>query len=86
MSDSTKSLSPVEFAHQLFNAALLQCKGNAQEASLQVMGFLTEALVFSVSMSIGDNEIARKGLLKHIGETIAKAPPHPLAKVPRSGP
>jgi hypothetical protein len=86
MSDPGKSLSPIDLANQLFSAALLQCKGTAQEASLQVIGFLTEALVFSVSMSIGDNEIARKGLLKQIGDAVAAAPPHPLAKIPRSGP
>jgi len=43
-----------------------------------VIVFLTESLIFVASVS-GD-ETARKELLKHIGDTIANAPPLPTSK------
>lgn len=39
--------------------------------------YLTETLIFAVSSSSGGDEAARKELLKHIGDTIANAPPLP---------
>ena len=40
--------------------------------------FLTETLILMVSSSSGGDEAARKELLKHIGDTIANAPPLPV--------
>lgn len=84
MAEPAKSLSPHGLANQLFEAALVQFKGNAHEASMQVMRFLTEALVFTISVAVGDDEMSRKGLLKSIGDSITAAPRHPL--VPASKP
>jgi hypothetical protein len=39
--------------------------------------FLTETLIYVASSSCGGDEAARKELLKHIGDTIANAPPIP---------
>jgi hypothetical protein len=84
--DLTKPSSPTDLAHQLFEAALLRYKGNAGEALMQVIRLLTEALVFSISVSAGDNEVARKGLLKHVGESIITAPRHSLVGAPPTPP
>ena len=40
--------------------------------------FLTETLIYVVSSSSGGDESARKELLKHVGDTIANAPPLPV--------
>jgi hypothetical protein len=58
--------------------ALVQCNGNAGDASMQVIRFLTESLVFTASVSAADNELARLNLLKHIAEKLMSAPLHPL--------
>jgi hypothetical protein len=42
--------------------------------------FLTETLIYVASASVGGDEAARKELLKHIGDTIANAPPIPVNK------
>jgi len=42
-----------------------------------VVVFLTETLIYVASSQSGD-EAARKELLKHIGDTIANAPPIPV--------
>ncbi len=76
-----KSLSPHVLASQLFESALVQFRGNAHEASMQVMRFLTEALVFTISVAVGDDETARRGLLKSVGDSITAAPRHPLVPV-----
>jgi hypothetical protein len=75
--DPTKSLSPPGLANQLFDAAILQYKNEPREAARQVIVFLTEALVYAISATVGD-EVARKALLKSVGESIISAPPHPL--------
>jgi hypothetical protein len=73
-----EELTPPRLAHKLFEMALVQCKGNAGEASMQVIRFLTESLVFTASVSAADNELARLNLLKHIAEKLMSAPLHPL--------
>lgn len=47
--------------------------------------FLTETLIYVASSAAGGDEEARKELLKHIGDTIANAPPIP-AKPAAGGP
>jgi hypothetical protein len=69
----TKPLTPHGLASQLFDAAILQ-QGNPREAAMQVMRFLTEAVVYSISVIAGADEAARKGLLKEVGEAIVAAP------------
>jgi len=71
--EATKPLSSSGLADQLFDATLLQYKGNAREAATQVIRFLAEALVFAISRATGDDEIARKGLLKSVGDSIIAA-------------
>lgn len=73
-----EALTPPRLAHQLFELALAQYKGNAGEASMQVIRFLTESLVFTVSVSAADNELSRLNLLKHVAEKLMSAPLHPL--------
>ena len=43
-----------------------------------VIVFLTETLIYMVSSSTAGDEAARKELLKHVGNTIANAPPIPM--------
>lgn len=71
---NAQMLSPDGLANQLFDAAIMQYKGDPREAARQVIVFLTEALIYAVSSTAGD-EGARKGLLKSVGDTIAAAPP-----------
>jgi hypothetical protein len=73
-----ETLTPPRLAHQLFELALTQYKGNAGEASMQVIRFLTESLVFTISVSAADNELSRLNLLKHVAEKLMSAPLHPL--------
>lgn len=73
-----ETLTPPRLAHQLFEFALAQYKGSAGEASMQVIRFLTEALVFTISVSAADNELSRLNLLKHVAEKLMSAPLHPL--------
>ena len=42
--------------------------------------FLTETLIYVAAASCGGDDAARKELLKHIGDTIANAPPLPMRK------
>lgn len=85
-SDPAESTTPPALTHRLFEAALLQSNGDAGEASMRVIGFLVEALVFAISAATGDDENARKGLLRHIGESIVAAPPHPAVMTTPSEP
>jgi Fe-S-cluster containining protein len=59
-SDLTKP-SPAALASQLFKAALARFNGNALEASMDTIRLLTDALVFTIKASSGDNETACKG-------------------------
>ena len=43
-----------------------------------VIVFLTETLIYMVSASSSGDDAARKALLKHVGDTIANAPPIPI--------
>lgn len=47
-----------------------------------VIAFLTETLIYTASAASAGDENARKELLKHIGETIANAPPLPGKAAP----
>ena len=42
--------------------------------------FLTETIILVVSQASSGDEAARKELLKHVGDTIASAPPIPVGK------
>jgi hypothetical protein len=65
-----RALSPKDLADQLFDAALLQVKGDYREAAGQVILFLKEALVYAALASAGGDEASKKGLLKSVGESI----------------
>lgn len=69
---------PVSLAFELYDGALVQFKGNAREASLNVMMFLTEALVFTVGLTGGASESMIKMLLQNLGPQISNAPIPPL--------
>lgn len=71
---NTHSLSPDQLANQLFDAALMQYRSDPREAARQVIVFLTETLIYAITGTAGD-EVARKALLKSVGDTIASAPP-----------
>jgi hypothetical protein len=71
---NVQALTPDGLANQLFDAALIQYKTDPREAARQVIIFLTEAIVYAVSATAGD-EGARKALLKSVGDTITTAPP-----------
>lgn len=71
---NTQSLSPDQLANQLFDAAIMQYRSDPREAARQVIVFLTEALIYAISGTAGD-EAARKALLKSVGDTITSAPP-----------
>ena len=98
-----QGLTPDGLANQLFDAAVAQALSqnitDPREAARRVVGFLTDALFYSLtstkndlvvfltetliyvaSSSTGGDEAARKELLKHIGDTIANAPPIPVSK------
>lgn len=84
---------PVALAFDLYDAALAEFKGNARDAALNVMMFLTESLVFTVGLAAGGNEPTLKTLLQHLGAQISSAPAAPLlanvaaaSKVPRNQP
>ena len=69
---------PELLAHQIYDQALPQAGGDEREASLIVMHFLTEALVYSAGMSVGGDEVVLKGVLEQLAAMIAKAPVHPI--------
>ena len=73
MSQDAKVQRPSELANHLFDAVLGQCKNDPRAAAQMCINFLTEALVYAISSSAGD-EVARKALLKSVGETIIAAP------------
>jgi len=73
-------LTPDGLANQLFDAAITQGfalnQTDPREAARRVIIFLTEAIVYAISSTAGDDE-ARKALLKNVGETIITAPALP---------
>jgi len=81
MADESKPTlaMPEALAHQIYDQAVAQAGGDEREASLIVMSFLTEALVYSAGMSVGGDEIVLKGVLEQLAGMIAKAPVHPIA-------
>ncbi len=80
MSDETKKkpATPEMFAHEIYDQALQEARGDAREASVTVVRFLTEALVYAAGMSVGGDEVALKGVLEHLAKMIATAPAHPI--------
>lgn len=72
------ALSPERLAHQLYDQAVAQVGGNMQDASIRVMQFLTDALVYSVGLSAGGDEKLLRSLLEHLASMIAAAPTHPI--------
>ena len=74
----TKPATPEALAHEIYDQALRDAGGDEREASIIVMHFLTEALVYSAVMSVGGDEIVLKGVLEQLAGMIAKAPVHPI--------
>ena len=73
-----KRSTPESLAHEIYDQALPQAGGDKREASLLVVQFLTEALVYSAGMSVGGDEVLLKGVLKQLAGMIATAPVHPI--------
>lgn len=76
---SNQSLSPDQLANQLFDV-VAQHQSDPREAARQVIVFLTSSLIYAICATAGD-EVARKALLKSVGDTISTAPSSP-AKAP----
>ena len=74
MSDQEANMKPIDLANKLFDMAILQYRNDPREAARQCVIYLTEALVYAISSTAGDED-ARKALLKSVGETIINAPP-----------
>ena len=72
--NNTKALSPDQLANQLFDAALMQSKGDPRATAQHVVAFLMEALIYAISAAASD-DAARKALLKSVGDTIIAASP-----------
>jgi hypothetical protein len=72
-----KPLTPESLAHEIYEQALPEARGDAREASVSVMRFLTEALVYAAGMSAGD-EATLKSILAQLATMIASAPTHPI--------
>lgn len=70
---NAQSLSPDQLANQLFDVVVVQCKSDPREAARQVIVFLTSSLIYAICAAAGD-EVARKALLKSVGDTITSAP------------
>ncbi len=83
-SDGTKQMTPADLANQLFDAAILQHQSDPREAARLVINFLMEATVYAVVATAGD-DVARKAMLKSVGETISSAQPQPQPQ-PQSKP
>ena len=87
--NQAQGLTPDGLASQLFDAAMAQAMtqgmNDPREAARRVIIFLTEALLYAISATAGD-EPARKALLKNVGETIISAPPLPGSKHAASKP
>lgn len=66
-------MSPDQLANQLFDVVIAQCKNDPREAARQVIVFLTSSLIYAICSTAGD-EVARKALLKSVGDSIASAP------------
>jgi hypothetical protein len=76
---SNQSLSPDQLANQLFDV-VAQHQSDPREAARQVIVFLTSSLIYAICATAGD-EVARKALLKSVGDTIIMSPTSP-AKTP----
>ena len=75
-----QGITPEGLANQLFDLSIAQAfaenQSDPREAARRVIMFLTEALVYAISSSAGD-DVARKAMLKDIGERIIAASPIP---------
>ena len=69
-----QGLSPEGLASQLFDVAIQQFPANPREAVRKVIQFLTEAIIYSITVATSGNEWARKALLVEVGQSIATAP------------
>lgn len=74
-------LTPELLALQMYDEALPQYGGDPRAASVAVIRFLTEALIFSVGVSAGGDGTVIEGMLKQLGKMIAEAPVHPFVAV-----
>lgn len=74
----TKPATPESLAHEIYGRALRDVAGDEREASILVIRFFTEALVYSTAMSVGGDEVLLKGMLEQLAGMIAKAPIHPI--------
>ena len=79
---NTQALSPDQLANQLFDAAIMQYRNDPREAARQVIIFLTDALIYAISGTAGD-DVARKALLKSVGDKITAAPAPPGKAAPK---
>lgn len=73
-----KTATPEALAHAIYEQAVREAGGDEREASVRVMRFLTEALVYSAGLSCGGDEVTLKGVLKFVAKLIAEAPVHPI--------
>jgi hypothetical protein len=73
-----KPVTPEILAHDIYEQAVRETGGDTREASINVMRFFTEALIYAAGVSCGGDEVTLKSVLKHLGTSIAKAPVHPI--------
>jgi hypothetical protein len=71
-------ITPESLAHEIFEQAVRENGGDEREASVTVLRFFTEALVYSAGLSCGGDEVTLKDVLGHLGKMIAEAPAHPI--------
>lgn len=71
-------LTPELLAHRIYDEAIEKAGGDTRDASVTVMRFLTESLIYAAGVSCGGDEVQLKGVLKHLGKMIAEAPVHPI--------
>jgi hypothetical protein len=74
-----KTMTPDLLANQLLDGFLFQFK-SPQEALKHVVIFLSEAIVYTISSTAG-NEPTRQERLKEVGDVIANAPCPPMIKL-----
>lgn len=73
-----KPTTPEALAHEIFEQAVRANGDDEREASVTVLRFLTEALIYSAGLSCGGDEVTLKSVLGHLGKMISEAPVHPI--------
>lgn len=73
-----KPETPESLAHGIFEQAVRENGGDEREASVTVLRFLADALVYSAGISCGGDEFTLKSVLKHLGKMVSEAPVHPI--------